>query len=242
VAAGTIWRRHWRELGRALLAAVMPAACPACGEPSEGLCPACDLGLQRLRRPVCRRCGEPLLTDDQPCRADHRRITGIAMARAPFAFADTGGRLVRRFKLDGDAAAGRYLATAMARAVAGDLGPAFRRGVVVSVPLHRRRRRQRGFDQAAWLATSVARDLGLSPATAVLARNRATLPQGDPRVLSRERNVEGVFELASARPIVGRAVLLVDDVCTSGATARACAAALRSGGATMVALLTACRA
>lgn len=242
MGAGTIWRRHWREFGRALLAAVLPATCPACGERSEGLCPVCDTGLQRLRPPLCRRCGEPLLTADQPCRADHRRITGIAMARAPFAFADTGGRLVRRFKLDGDAAAGHYLAAAMVRAVVADLGPAFRRGVVVSVPLHRRKRRQRGFDQAAWLATAIARGLGLSSATAVLARNRPTLPQGDPRVLSRERNVEGVFELATARRIAGRAVLLVDDVCTSGATARACAAALRAGGAARVALLTACRA
>jgi predicted amidophosphoribosyltransferase len=88
----------------------------------------------------------------------------------------------------------------------------------------------------------VAARAGLTVEANVLVRRRATLPQGDPRVTSRIRNVEGVFELTRPRRVRGRLVLLLDDVCTSGATARACAAVLRRGGARAVALLTACRA
>ena len=68
------------------------------------------------------------------------------------------------------------------------------------------------------------------------------MPQGDARVLSRAHNVDGAFVVAQQRRIEGRNVALVDDVMTSGATARACAEVLRAAGANAVALVTACRA
>jgi ComF family protein len=160
---------------------------------------------------------------------------------APYAFAGTGGALVRAFKLDGDPGAGRWLARAMAWSWRQRAEPGWRRARLVPVPLHRRRRRERGFDQAAWLAKNIAQRLGQVAESDVLVRQRAGLPQGDPRVLSRERNVEGVFRVARPARIVGRRVILVDDVLTSGATARACARLLRDAGATDVAMLTACR-
>lgn len=160
---------------------------------------------------------------------------------APFRFAGAGGALVRRFKLDGDASAGRWLARAMAQAWAPHAAGAGRKAVLVPAPLHAVRRRERGFDQAEWLARAVAARLGLGVACGVLARRRATLPQGDPRVTSREGNVEGAFVVVRRRPILGRSVVLVDDVFTSGATARACAEVLLAAGAGEVAVLTACR-
>ena len=75
----------------------------------------------------------------------------------------------------------------------------------------------------------------------VLVRQRATLPQGDPRVTSREGNVEGAFVVRRPRRIAGRRIVLVDDVFTSGATGRACAGLLREAGAAEVAMATACR-
>ncbi|MEO6596509.1 MAG: hypothetical protein ABIP94_17295 [Planctomycetota bacterium] len=112
---------------------------------------------------------------------------------------------------------------------------------MVPVPLHAARRRQRGFDQAEWLARRVAGRLGLMVESGVLARARATLPQGDPRVLSRERNIDGAFRLANPARIVGRRIVLIDDVFTSGATARCCAGLLREAGALEVGMLAACR-
>ncbi|MCA8942093.1 MAG: ComF family protein, partial [Planctomycetes bacterium] len=84
--------------------------------------------------------------------------------------------------------------------------------------------------------------LGLRCASRVVARTRATLPQGDVRVTSRDANVAGAFRLRRAGAVRGRPVLLVDDVFTSGSTMRECARVLRAGGAGAVVGLTACDA
>lgn len=158
---------------------------------------------------------------------------------APLEFAGTGGALVRRFKLDGDARAGARLAREMADAWRA-LGEA-PRPLLVAVPLHRARRRRRGFDQADWLASRLAGRLGLRRVPGALRRVRATRPQGDARVRSRAENVRGVFGLRGRARLAGRDVLLIDDVWTTGATARACAELLRGAGASSVSLLVACR-
>ncbi len=134
------------------------------------------------------------------------------------------------------------LAAAMAAVITPLLAAQWRRALLVPVPLHRRRRRLRGFDQARLLAAAVARRDGLQVEPAGLRRVVATLPQGDPRVTSRERNVAKAFAAGPATSVAGRRVILVDDVMTSGATPRACAAVLVAMGAAEVALLTACRA
>jgi len=182
-----------------------------------------------------------VLAAGETCGRDHRELRHLQRHAAPLRFAGTGGALVRRFKLDADPAAGQWLARAMARTWAPFQLGAWRRAVLVSVPLHRARRSERGFDQAEWLAAAVGQRLDLEVASGVLARVRATLPQGDPRVLSRLANVEGAFTVARATPIVGRCVVLIDDVFTSGATMRSCASLLRAAGAREVAALTACR-
>lgn len=114
-----------------------------------------------------------------------------------------------------------------------------RRALVVAVPLHPARLRRRRFDQTAWLAAEVGRRLGLEVAAGVLRRRRDTLPQGDVRVVSRVRNVAGAFVVERSRAVAGRWIVLVDDVATSGATARACGEVLRAAGARHVVLLTA---
>ncbi|MBL8748878.1 MAG: ComF family protein [Planctomycetes bacterium] len=161
---------------------------------------------------------------------------------AVFSYAGTGGALVRRFKLDADAGAGMWLARAMAMAWrVGVPEQGWQRAALVPVPLHWRRRRRRGFDQARWLAREIGRRLGMPVADGLLLRSRENLPQGDPRVTSRDRNVEGVFAVRRARRLAGRRFVLVDDVFTSGATARACAQVLRVAGAVEVAMLAGCR-
>lgn len=233
-------RRALRDGVRTLIDLLLPPTCPGCGVPGERLCGPCLQLLERRPRPACPRCGEPLLTDGQPCPHDHRPLRGLAFARAPFRYAGTGGALVRRFKLSGDFAAGAVLAAAMAAALA-PLPAAWHRARLVPVPLHRQRRRRRGFDQAAWLAAEIGDRLDLEARPWTLRRTRPTLPQGDPRVTSRTANVDGAFAVARPRAIAGQRAIVVDDVFTSGATARAVAALLRQAGAVDVALLTACR-
>jgi ComF family protein len=232
-----------RELRTAFVDLLLPPHCPACGlegRPDGRLCRPCAAHLVNRPADGCGRCGEPIVPGGA-CVADHRWLEGIAWARAPFAYAGTGGALVRRLKLSGDFAALPLLAGAIVDAAATLTTGAWHRAVLVPVPLHPQRRRRRGFDQARLLATAVAERTG-APVASCLRRNVATLPQGDPRVTSRERNVEGAFAVARAQAVRGRHAVLIDDVTTSGATVRACARLLRAAGAERVAVLAACRA
>lgn len=237
--------RTWLRLARRTLLRLvdhaLPEVCPACSTPGAGLCRRCDQDLVRRGDPPCPRCGEQVLAAGARCIADHRDLQRLAWHAAPWRYAGTGGALVRRFKLDGDAAAGRFVARAMADAARLQAGPDWAGAAIVPVPLHGARLRQRGFDQTAWLAHRLARALGMRCCIGALARRRATPPQGDPRVGSREANVADAFVARRVRALRRRRVVLVDDVFTSGATARECARVLLAAGAREVALLTACR-
>ncbi len=197
--------------------------------------------LERRLVPGCPRCGEPVLPG-QACADDHRALTGIALHCAPLRYRGTGARLVHRLKFSRDLAAGSYLARAMQYTVAPFARGEGRRALIVPVPRHKSKQREERFDQAQWLARSLADRLGLTFVPGGLARTRPTLPQADPRVTNREANVEGAFVCGSPWAVAGRTILLVDDVLTSGATARACARALRDAGATKVAVVTGARA
>jgi ComF family protein len=111
---------------------------------------------------------------------------------------------------------------------------------IVPVPLHWRRRWQRGFNQSELLAREIARRSAI-PVLNALKRVRATDPQVGLSNSRRRSNVAGAFVVKSVQAISGKRILLVDDVMTTGATASACAAALKKGGAAHVAVLTLAR-
>jgi ComF family protein len=108
--------------------------------------------------------------------------------------------------------------------------------IVVPVPLHRRRRRSRGFNQAGDLAAQ----LGL-PVVAALRRTRATPSQTDLPAAQRHANVRNAFAVRRGYDVRGLRVLVVDDVSTTGATIEACARVLKEAGAQEVSALTAAR-
>ncbi len=108
--------------------------------------------------------------------------------------------------------------------------------LVVPVPLHRRRRRIRGFNQA----EEIARHLGVRWADA-LRRTRSTPSQTDLPAARRHANVRGAFAVRRRQHVAGLCVLLVDDVCTTGATLEACARVLKDAGAREIRALTAAR-
>ena len=160
-------------------------------------------------------------------------IRGIDRVVAAWEHDGPARNLVLDLKLGGQRWAARPMAAAMSAAAA-------RAGVggeaVTWVPGRRRESAQRGYDHAELLALAVGRRLGLRPQRLL----RRVRPVGDQATLTaRERfaNLSGAF---AARP-GPRAVVLVDDVVTTGATAAACGAALRAAGATWIELLAACR-
>jgi ComF family protein len=113
--------------------------------------------------------------------------------------------------------------------------------VLVPVPLHPRRLRERGFNQSELLARALGRRAGLAVAPEALVRRKETPPQTGLTAAARRSNVSGAFAVRRRGRVAGRVVVLVDDVVTTGATARACAAALRAAGSTDVRLVTAAR-
>ena len=112
--------------------------------------------------------------------------------------------------------------------------------MVVPVPLHWRRRLERGFNQSRALAAAVAKRYGV-PVSGALRRRRATATQAGLTNARRRENVSGAFVVQRKAAVAGRRILLVDDVMTTGATAAACASALKRAGARYVALLTLAR-
>ncbi|MFQ6099724.1 MAG: ComF family protein [Anaerolineae bacterium] len=113
--------------------------------------------------------------------------------------------------------------------------------LVVPVPLHPARLRERGYNQAALLAREMARRTGLVVEEQALIRQRATAPQVELNARQRKENVRDAFR-CSGNSLAGKRVLLIDDVCTTGATLEACAVALYAGGARDVQALTLARA
>jgi ComF family protein len=114
--------------------------------------------------------------------------------------------------------------------------------LLVPVPLHHRRLRTRGFNQAVLLARALARRRHLALAPRALVRTRVTRAQPGLAATARRANLAGAFAVRRADLVAGRHVVLVDDVLTSGATADACARALRAAGATAVDVYTVGRA
>jgi ComF family protein len=113
--------------------------------------------------------------------------------------------------------------------------------VLVPVPLHRRRLRERGYNQSSLLAKYVGQVTGLPVSTTSLRRVRYTISQTQLNAEERVHNVSGAF-LCSREDVGDRQVLLIDDVCTTGATLEACSVALYDGGARSVWALTVARA
>lgn len=229
-----------RSLARASAAAVldllMPPACAACKAPvatPHGLCAACFASLPHLPHPACGRCGVPLRPEgagEEICLPCRDAPPPFASALAPFAHDGTARTLVVRLK------AGREeLAPLMARMMLA-AGPLPERALVIPVPLHRWRLVQRGANQAALLAGALAQASGLVHAPELLVRTRPTPPSRGLGRAERQANVAGAFAVPEAgrARLQGRAVVLVDDVLTTGATAGACAGALLAAGASAV--------
>ena len=113
--------------------------------------------------------------------------------------------------------------------------------LVVAVPLHKMRLRQRGFNQSLFLAQRASRTLGIGLSVDGLARVKNTRPQVDLDRGEREANVRGAFKAVKPWEFEGRNVMLVDDVYTTGATVKECAKVLKAAGADKVSVLTVAR-
>jgi ComF family protein len=225
---------------------IVPPCCVACRTPLGShhlLCAVCWREVRFIRPPLCDVMGIPL-----PFDTGERMVSAAALAtppaydraRAVAHFSGSMRTLIHQFKYadrhDGRALFGRWLGEAGRELLTGA-------DVIVPVPLTRWRLLSRRFNQAAILAEELSRQTGLAAEPLLLQRTRFTKTQVGLTHDQRRRNVAGAFNVASGRRhrLIGRNVLLIDDVITTGATAEACARALRRAGAARVDVLVLAR-
>ena len=207
-----------------------PPRCLVCQGEGSFLHPRCEERLPRLLAPYCEGCsqpgGAPLCG---PCRERPLALEGV---RAPFLYEGPVREAVHRLKYRGERALAPFLGRLAAQHLREHPLPV---EVLAPVPLHPRRERERGYNQALLLAEALAQEAGLPVVKGALRRVRATPPQVQAATAAqRWENTRGAFFVTRATALQGRCVLLIDDVCTTGATLDACARVLRQAGASAV--------
>jgi ComF family protein len=242
-----------------LCCALFPALCRLCGESllrfsRAPVCDSCWKQLPEQSGCLCSICGEALgvgdfgAGDGQLCRACRVSAPPFVRAVAHGLYEDRLRELLHLLKYAGMEPVADHLGELLARQVLAVEGmPA--KMLVVPVPLFRAKRQQRGFNQAELLAQAAVKALRrarpewtLTVATGVLERRRATQSQAGLTPHKRRANVRGAFFAPFPDKLKGADVLLIDDIYTTGATARACAQALRRAGARSVHVATVARA
>jgi ComF family protein len=230
-----------------LIDALFPADCEACDRPLPAgrdapLCVSCRAAMVAPPEPTCSVCGAPLVAAAS-CPACTRHPPAFSRARAAALYlpAATG--------LNPTAAAVQALKYRGRRRIVDALGallaeryPFDASAVLVPVPLHPKRLRARGFNQAVLLAHALGRRRGLVVAPRLLVRRRSTDAQTGLGAAERRANLHDAFAVRASFRVPDRPLVLIDDVLTTGATADACARALRAAGAASVDVYTVGRA
>lgn len=240
--------RLLRQASRATLDLLLPPHCPACQAPvtSQGsFCPSCFGALHFITPPLCHSCGLPFASAQAGgraslCPACREAPPPWRDARAALQYNPAAAGLLTSFKHQGREELAAILAPFLARAGQTLLE---RAELIIPVPLHASRLRQRGFNQSARLAQRLAAGAAKPALLDALRRVRETQMLGPLNAAARAAELAGTIILADrhAHAIHNRRILLVDDVLTSGATAGACTRALLAGGAASVDLLLAAR-
>ncbi|HYW15888.1 MAG TPA: ComF family protein [Allosphingosinicella sp.] len=244
---------------RSMLDFALPPRCPACGaitrEPHR-FCLGCWRSLTFLGEPCCVRCGLPFEYaggGEASCGRCLAEPPPFDRLRAAVAYDEVSRQVALKLKYSGRPGLAETLAHFMLRQLSsggqlsaggqlssgGQSSPGEGEALLVPVPLHRWRIWKRGYNQAALIASALSRRTGLPVGLDLLSRTRATPPLQGLGRRERALAVRGAFKVPPrARPrLAGRRILLVDDVYTSGATAAACALALKRGGAASVDIL-----
>jgi len=246
------FQRWLAETGDALASVFFPAGCRICGELLTGASrvPICDVCLDSFEAPPhrkCEVCGQPLPnfsateTQTRICPACQQHTYAFARARSFVVYQGALARAIVMLKFEEIEPLGAWFARRLAGLVKLE-GEAMQADVVIPVPLHRDRQKERGYNQAAMISKPLAKALDLPHKAVLLMRTR---PRPDKQVLSlaeRWTSVRGAFATRPGSQVDKLRVLLVDDVLTTGATLDACSRALLGSGAKSVVGLTVARA
>ncbi|MBI2918279.1 MAG: ComF family protein [Chloroflexi bacterium] len=216
---------------------LFPPHCVGCGQEGSFLCPTCREASPRLLPPYCHACGVPLPTRGicPRCGEEPLALHGL---RSPYLMDGAIRQAIHRLKYNNLKALAPELSALLADYLDTTPLPA---QALVPVPLHPKRERERGYNQAALLARELGKRTGLPVVSGCLQRLRDSPPQARASsAADRRQRVAGAF-VCTNDSLRGVQVLLIDDVSTTGATLDACARTLRAAGAASVWGLTLAR-
>ena len=222
---------------KGLIDLIFPPVCAFCGTPSAEddeaeICPGCLRNIRFISPPICPTCGLPFAAEageDHLCGVCIQRQWHFGSARALGLYEGTMREAIHLLKYGGKSFLAKSLVGLLDRGY-----PFIDYGsydLLVPVPLHPKRLRERGFNQALLLGRAIGRTEGVSCAPFLLRKTRWSSPQIHLSPGEREQNVKGSFAVADSGEIRGNRVLLIDDVMTTGSTVNECARELLKAGA-----------
>lgn len=226
---------------------LLPRTCFCCGKDmakDDGnlLCPVCLADLKPIDGPFCLRCGLPLKDGGAHCyncRGAKTAAYKCSMIRSSLQFTRAARALVHAFKYERYVNIAPFFVALMHKTYLKN--PEYLEAdMFVPVPIHKSRLKERGFNQSALLAEGLAALSGV-PCLDILSRDVKTKTQTSLDKKGRLENIKGAFSCKDKKQIKGKAVILIDDVCTTGATLEECARVLKESGAREVLALSALR-
>jgi ComF family protein len=227
---------------------IFPPQCLGCSEilhPQSGqlFCPVCKKKIKFITGDICPVCGT--IFPDSPAKSHlcgncMENKTYFSCARAVVSYETIILDAIHQFKYGNNISVGALLASFMADFSFPDVDFTGY-SLIIPVPLHIKRLRQRGFNQSLILARALAKKKQIPVNFSLLKRNKFTETQTGLNKAERNKNIKGAFEVSDKKKIVGKNVILVDDVYTTGATINECAKILTKAGAQKVTVLTLAR-
>lgn len=220
---------------------IYPPRCPVCQDILEDfgglICPDCARSLSPLHGPRCFSCSRPISDEEEYCPECRNTTHFFDQGLSVFPYDERMQKSILSFKEGGQRQYADFYARCMAKAGADLLGK-WNPDLLIPVPMHSRKRRDRGFNQAELIAGRLS-DLTHIPCRTDLVRKiRATSVQKSLDASARRKNLEGAF--ACSVPLHGLRVVIIDDVFTTGSTIDTLARTLRQGGAARVYFMTVC--
>lgn len=238
----------WQSVFKNIADVIYPPACLGCSdilqpEKEKYFCGACQEKIKYLNESICPVCGIAFL--DSPagnhlCGHCLEQRPYFSIARAVAAYEKVILEAIHRFKYGRDLSTGSILASFMADFQFPDFD--YRNySLIVPVPLHIKKLRQRGFNQSVILAQALKKKWQIPLNYFLLKRSKSTLTQTGLHKKEREKNIKGAFAVTDTKAAEEKNIILIDDVYTTGATVNECAKTLRKAGAKDIAVLTLAR-
>ena len=233
-----------------LLDIVYPPRCQVCTnfldahpEDRGDICDECFSSFRKLTHPFCSICAEPFkskVEEDHLCEKCLRKRPYYDELRAPYLYEEKIMEAVQLIKYSGKSYIVKSLGPLLG-AFAKDWINVTKDMIIMPVPLHKKKLKQRGFNQSVLLVKAISPVLEIEMDFFTLIRIRYTGSQAGLSLEQRRKNVKGAFEVRAENNIKGKSVILVDDVATTGNTMNECARILKKAGSKKVLGLTLAR-